>query len=55
MLGQALLARKAKVVVPGVAQEQRIGGLGVRGEIRIAQDEIGELREARAARWDPRC
>ena len=41
-----ILSGKAQVVVPGVAQQQRVDGLGPDGDLGIAQDEIRQLREA---------
>jgi hypothetical protein len=46
VLGQAFLAGEAKVVVPRVTEQERVSGLRVGRKIRIAQNKIGELREA---------
>ena len=44
--GEPLLARKAVVVVPSVLQELGVGDLGAETELRIVEDEIGDLRKA---------
>ena len=46
VLGEALLAWKAKIVVPSVAEKKRVDSLRVCGQFGIAQDEVRELREA---------
>ena len=46
VFGKALLTRKAEIVVPGIAEQKRIGCLGVGGKFGIAQDEIRKLGEA---------
>ena len=51
VLGEALLAGEAQIVVPGVAEEERVGGLGIGRKIRISQNEIRELREAVQRDW----
>ena len=46
VLGKTFLAGEAEVVVPGVAQQQRVDCLRIGGEIRIPENEVGKLREA---------
>src|SRR5262245_29392223 len=46
VFSQSFLTREAEVVVPRVAEQECVRGLCVGGQIRIAEDEVGELREA---------
>ena len=46
VFGKALLTWKAEVVVPGVAEQKRIGCLGIGGKLWIAKDKIWKLCEA---------
>ncbi len=43
---QALLSREATVIVPRVREKHRVGQLGSDGEVRVAEQEIGNLRKA---------
>ena len=45
ILGEAVLAGKAKIVVPGVAEKQRVDRLCADRNVGIAQNEIRNLRE----------
>src|SRR5262245_50134107 len=45
-LRERVLAGEAEVVVPGVAQEQSVGGLGLDRDVRVLEDEIRDLSEA---------
>src|SRR5277367_3689631 len=40
ILGEALLAGEAKIVVPGIAKEQRVDRLCADRNVRITQNEI---------------
>lgn len=46
VLGQPVLAGKARIIMPGVAQEHGIRDLGPHRKVRVFEDEIGHLREA---------
>ena len=46
VLRQALLSRKARVIMPRVAQEHRVSDLRAEGQGAVPQNEIGHLREA---------
>ena len=46
VLGQTVLAGKARIIVPGVAQEHSISHLGSHREVRVFEDKIWHLREA---------
>ena len=48
VLSHAILARKAEIIVPRVAQEHRVCDFGANGQGWIPEDEIGYLREAAA-------
>ena len=43
VLGQSILPGKAGVIVPGVAEEHRVGNFGSDGKVRVFEDEIGDL------------
>src|SRR5438105_2215981 len=45
-LGQCVLPWEAKVVVPGVAEKERVGRLGTDRDVGVAKNEIRELGEA---------
>ena len=40
VLGEPILAGKAKVIVPGVAEQQRVDRLGTDRNVGIAEDEV---------------
>ena len=46
ILGETFLAGETKIVVPGVAEEQRVDSLRTDRNVRVAQNEIRNLREA---------
>ena len=43
---EPILAGKAKIVVPRVAQKEGVNGLGSDGDIRVTEDEVRNLSEA---------
>jgi len=47
VLGQSVLARKTKIVMPRVAQEHGVRDLGSHGNFWVFQNEIGDLGKAR--------
>ena len=51
VFGQPFLAWKAQIIVPRVAQEQRVDDFGVGGYIRVPQYEIRELCEPITRNW----
>ena len=51
VLRQTILARKTRIIVPGIAQKHGIRDLRADGQIRVFEDEIGHLRKATAEDW----
>lgn len=45
ILGKTILAGKAEVVVPGIAEEQRVDRLRADGNVWVAQNEVRDLGE----------
>jgi hypothetical protein len=46
ILGETFLAGETKIVVPGIAEEKRVDRLRADRNVRVAQNEIRNLREA---------
>lgn len=51
VLGQTILTRKARIVVPRVAQEHRIRHLRTQRQVGVFEDEIGHLRKTAPDDW----
>ena len=46
VIGEPLLAGEAKIIVPGVGDQSRIGHFGAHGNFLLTKDGIGHLGKA---------